>query len=144
MPCFADTSALGVFFALKQRAVCMTSWLLATCVCRYESWRRQRLSGPKFGSRLKRFLATTVLPVALAVYVVQKGINVKQVRVDSTWQVAGGTVACPASWKAYGGREWCVCCSGEGYVACHVGSLCAGWWYVLYLEPTQIVSKTHL
>lgn len=47
---------------------------------RYESWRRQRLAAPRFGSRLRRFMLTTVLPVAVAVYVAQRGINVEQVR----------------------------------------------------------------
>ncbi|KAF6259065.1 septin-like protein [Scenedesmus sp. NREL 46B-D3] len=47
---------------------------------RYETWRSNRLAGPHFGTRLKRFLITTVLPVTLAVYAAQRGINIKQVR----------------------------------------------------------------
>eukprot|EP00882_Tetradesmus_deserticola_P017471 GHRQ01018714.1.p1 GENE.GHRQ01018714.1~~GHRQ01018714.1.p1 ORF type:complete len:300 (+),score=152.80 GHRQ01018714.1:1450-2349(+) len=46
---------------------------------RYETWRSHRLSGPRFGTRLKRFAITTVLPVAAAVYAAQRGINIKQV-----------------------------------------------------------------
>jgi hypothetical protein len=47
---------------------------------RYETWRRHRLAGPRFGTRLKRFAVTTVLPVAAALYAAQRGINVKQVQ----------------------------------------------------------------
>lgn len=46
---------------------------------RYETWRKHRLAGPRFGTRLKRFALTTVLPVALALYAAQRGIDVKQV-----------------------------------------------------------------
>jgi hypothetical protein len=49
-------------------------------LCRYETWRKHRLAGPRFGTRLKRFAFTTVLPVALALYAAQRGIDVKQVR----------------------------------------------------------------
>ncbi|KAF8062013.1 SEPTIN3 [Scenedesmus sp. PABB004] len=47
---------------------------------RYETWRRHRLAGPRFGTRLKRFAISTVLPVAAAVYVAQRGVDVQQVR----------------------------------------------------------------
>lgn len=46
---------------------------------RYEAWRRQRLAKPKFGTKVRRFVITTVLPVAIAVYVAQRGVDVEQV-----------------------------------------------------------------
>eukprot|EP00878_Enallax_costatus_P001286 GHUV01001431.1.p1 GENE.GHUV01001431.1~~GHUV01001431.1.p1 ORF type:complete len:488 (+),score=166.50 GHUV01001431.1:223-1686(+) len=47
---------------------------------RYESWRRQRLAKPKFGTKVRQFIITTVVPVAVAVYVAQRGIDVEQVK----------------------------------------------------------------
>lgn len=46
---------------------------------RYEDWRRRRLTAPRFGARLRRFLVSTVLPVTAAVVAVQQGVSVQQV-----------------------------------------------------------------
>eukprot|EP00879_Flechtneria_rotunda_P014507 GHRR01015159.1.p1 GENE.GHRR01015159.1~~GHRR01015159.1.p1 ORF type:complete len:440 (+),score=148.56 GHRR01015159.1:748-2067(+) len=46
---------------------------------RYETWRRQQLTKPRFGQRLIRFAAGTLLPVAAAVYVAQRGVDLKWV-----------------------------------------------------------------
>ena len=48
--------------------------------CRYETWRRQRLTRPKIGSRLRNFAITTLVPVALAFYYAKRGLDMHSVR----------------------------------------------------------------
>ncbi len=49
------------------------------CVLRYETWRRQRLSRPKVGSRVRNFALSTLVPVALAFYCAKKGVDMHTV-----------------------------------------------------------------
>ncbi|KAI8474148.1 MAG: septin-like protein [Monoraphidium minutum] len=45
---------------------------------RYEVWRRRALGGVKVGRRLRAFVATTVVPVALALWFAQNGFDVQK------------------------------------------------------------------
>lgn len=48
--------------------------------CRYETWRRHRLSRPKVGARFRKFALSTLVPVALAFYCAKHGVDVQAVR----------------------------------------------------------------
>jgi hypothetical protein len=43
------------------------------CAPRYEVWRRRVLGGPRVGRRLRAFIASTVVPVALALWFAHVG-----------------------------------------------------------------------
>lgn len=60
---------------------------------RYETWRRQQLSGPKVGAKLRGFMISTLLPVAAALYAAQRGVTLQQVR-------AGGRGVC-GGWNGH-------------------------------------------
>jgi hypothetical protein len=93
--------------------ICVAVFLAATrcqryvsCVgCRYETWRKHRLAGPGIGAKLKRFAITTVLPVGVALYAAQRGINIKQVRtvIDKKWRLVA------VAWLPACGGERCIC-----------------------------------
>jgi hypothetical protein len=49
------------------------------CGCRYETWRRDRLSKPRIGSKLRNFALGTIVPVALAFYCAKRGVDMETV-----------------------------------------------------------------
>jgi len=46
---------------------------------RYETWRRQRLSRPKVGSRVRNFAISTLVPAAMAFYYARRGAEVPKI-----------------------------------------------------------------
>ncbi|KIY92660.1 hypothetical protein MNEG_15302 [Monoraphidium neglectum] len=50
------------------------------CAPRYEVWRRRVLGGPRVGRRLRAFIASTVVPVALALWFAHNGFDVEKTK----------------------------------------------------------------